>query len=156
MGSLEEILGEFFPKRVDIGTFVERGGRKETDHSVRRWTSAGYSGPVVVLVSRESASCAEIFAEVLRYYHRAAVIGSRTGGNVLGSDIEPLPGGGELQYSVLDYLAPDGHRLEGKGVAPDIEVQPTLGDLRLGVDRAIETGLKKLGGPSASQAVSSH
>ncbi len=144
MGSLEETLGEFFPRQVDIGTFVERGGRKETDRSMRRWGSSGYSGPVVVLISRESASCAEIFAQVLRHYDRAVLIGAKTGGNVLGSELEPLPGGGELQISVLDYHAPGGRRLEGVGVAPDEEVVATLGDLRTGADPAIERAVEKI------------
>lgn len=137
--ALEQSLGEFFPSAVNIGTFIERGGHQETDHSVRR--GAGYDGRLAVLVSQDSASCAEIFAEVMLHTRRAVILGQNTRGSVLGSDVLTLPDGGELQYSVFDYISPRGRRLEGVGVAPDEEVATTLQDLRSGRDRGVEAAL---------------
>jgi carboxyl-terminal processing protease len=55
-----------------------------------------------------------------------------------------LPDGGQLQLSREDYVAPSGHRLEGRGVEPDVVVTRSLDDLRNGRDRDLQEALRIL------------
>ncbi len=126
--ALAAILAEFFPRKIDIGHTRARGDRSADGHrSPRHLLAAHYRGPLAVLVSEGSASAAEIFASVVQQQHRGPILGLATPGKVLVSVNWPLPGGGELQLSVYDYVAPDGRRLEGRGVTPDVVVQSAPG-----------------------------
>jgi carboxyl-terminal processing protease len=143
--SLGIALGEFFASAVDCGTFITRSGRRSMKTS---WQlgSARYTGRVVVLVDGATGSAAEIFAAVLQDHGRATVIGRRTAGAVLASWFYRLPGGGELQLSREDYLAPKGRRIEGRGVQPDIVVERKLEDVRAGRDPDLDVALQVLRG----------
>jgi carboxyl-terminal processing protease len=141
--SLGIIIGEFFDRAVDAGTFISRNGARSAKNS---WQlgSANYAGKVVVLVGSASGSAAEIFAAVLQDHERATVVGRQTAGAVLASWFYRLPEGGELQLSREDYIAPKGRRIEGVGIEPDVVVSRTLNDLRAGRDRDLEVALEIL------------
>ena len=141
--SLGISIGEFFDHAVDCGTFITQSGSRSVKNS---WQigSARYRGKVAVLVDNASGSAAEIFAAVLQDHKRATVIGRRTAGAVLASWFYRLPGGGELQLSREDYIAPKGRRIEGAGVEPDIVIERTLADVRAGRDRDLEKALEVL------------
>jgi carboxyl-terminal processing protease len=142
--SLGITVGEFFDRAVDCGTFIRRGGARAIKNS---WQigSANYRGKVVILVDGATGSAAEIFSAVLQDHGRATVVGRRTAGAVLASWFYRLPGGGQLQLSREDYIAPKGRRIEAVGVEPDIVVTRTLADLRAGRDPDLETALRVLG-----------
>lgn len=144
--SLGIIIGEFFDRAVDCGTFISRSGARTVKDS---WQlgSANYAGKVVVLVDSSSGSAAEIFAAVLQDHGRATVVGRRTAGAVLASWFYRLPDGGELQLSREDYIAPKGRRIEGVGVEPDVVVPRSLSELRAGRDRDVEVALEILRKP---------
>jgi carboxyl-terminal processing protease len=150
--ALGRMLGEFFPQRVDMGTFVTRRGIDDRLYAWRWVGSARYRGPVAVLVSGSSASSAEIFSAVMQFHHRAKIFGEQTSGVVLASRFFPLPGNGRLQLSIDDYLAPDGRRLEGNGVTPDQVIAQTADDLRAGRDPVLEAGLKYVRATARAQA----
>ncbi|HVU32953.1 MAG TPA: S41 family peptidase [Opitutaceae bacterium] len=139
--SLGFAVGEFFDEPVNCGTFITRNGARSVENSAE-FGSAHYRGPVVVLVDASTASAAEIFTAVLKAYHRATIVGRKTAGAVLASWFYHLPDGGELQLSGEDYVAPNGHRIEGNGVVPDITVQRTLADVRAGRDPDLKTALR--------------
>lgn len=141
--SLGITVGEFFDRAVDCGTFVSRSGSRSVKNS---WQigSANYRGRVAILVDGATGSAAEIFSAVLQDHGRATVIGRRTAGAVLASWFHRLPGGGELQLSREDYLAPKGRRIEAKGVEPDIVVTRTLADVRAGRDPDLEKAIAVL------------
>jgi len=143
--SLGIIIGEFFDRAVNCGTFITRSGARSVKNS---WQlgSARYRGPLVVLVDGSTGSAAEIFSAVLQDHGRATIIGRKTAGAVLASWFYRLPDGGELQLSREDYIAPKGRRIEGEGVQPDIVVVRTLGDVRAGRDPDLEHALKVLRG----------
>ncbi|MBL9212581.1 MAG: hypothetical protein JNL92_19125 [Opitutaceae bacterium] len=143
--SLGISIGEFFDRPVDCGTFITRSGARQVKNS---WQlgSAEYRGRVVVLVDGGTGSAAEIFAAVLQDHGRATVVGRRTAGAVLASRFHGLPGGGELQLSREDYVAPKGRRIEGAGVEPDVTVRRRLADLRAGRDADLDAALRVLRG----------
>jgi carboxyl-terminal processing protease len=143
--SLGISIGEFFDRGVDCGTFVTRSGSRKAKTSWQ-FGSANYRGNVAVIVDGGTGSAAEIFAAVLQDHGRATVVGRRTAGAVLASQFFSLPGGGELQLSREDYLAPKGRRIEGAGLEPDIAVARTLDDVRRGRDPDVAAALAVLRG----------
>ena len=98
-----------------------------------------YAKPLVLLTNENSASASEIFSSTLQDLGRAAVIGQRTCGCLLGYlGYADLPGGGQLAYSEIGFVSPKGKRIEGEGVAPDIEIKLTREDILLNRDRTLE------------------
>ena len=98
-----------------------------------------YRGPVVVLLNAMSGSASELFGATLQASGRAVVMGEPSCGCLLGFlGYARIPGGGELAYSEVGFLMPNGQRIEGEGVVPDHHVPVTLADLRVSRDRALE------------------
>jgi len=101
-----------------------------------------YLGPLVILTGGLTHSSAEDFAIELRAAGRATLVGQRTAGGAGNTLESTLPGGGTLQVATFTALTPDGEDYVGKGIAPDVVVQPTPEDLAAGRDpvlaRAVE------------------
>ena len=94
---------------------------------------------MAVLVDAGSASASELFAGLLQSHGRATVVGETTCGCLLAFlGYAAVPGGGQLAYSEVGFVFPDGSRIEGKGVAPNVPVPVRAADLQLGRDRALE------------------
>jgi carboxyl-terminal processing protease len=99
-----------------------------------------YTKPLVILTNENSASASEIFAGALQDLGRATVIGQRTCGCLLGYlGYADLPGGGQLAYSEIGFISSKGKRVEGVGLTPDLEIQPTRDDILFNRDRILET-----------------
>jgi carboxyl-terminal processing protease len=146
MFSLGITVGEFFSRPVSWGTLISRNGKSD-EHDSWQFGSARYAGRVAVLVGEHTGSCAEILARVLQFHHRGTVIGRPTAGAVVGSVFYRLPHGGRLQLAVYDYHDPDGQRLEGVGVKPDVAVEYTfdsVAGLRANRDLDLEAALEAL------------
>ncbi len=108
-------------------------GTEETVHPDR---PPLFSGPIVVVVNRRTASAAELLAATLKDFQRAVVVGEQTYGKGLEQKIFPLSpatqkilgGRSQLILSTTSILRPLGERLQD-GVTPDIEVGSPLSRL---------------------------
>jgi len=130
-------------KRRRIGTV---GGRDIALPLIVHRRAQTYEGPLVVLVDGLSGSAAELLASGLQDLGRACIVGSRTGGAVLGARMDKLPNGDGFMYPVWNYVsATRGRAVEGVGVVPDIGAVPTREALLLGRDPALESALVWLG-----------
>ncbi len=78
--------------------------------------------PLVVLVNGGSASASEIVAGALQSYKRATIVGVRTFGKGTVQVVLPLTDGAAMKLTTAYYYTPDGRRIQGSGVAPDIAV----------------------------------
>ena len=78
--------------------------------------------PLVVLVDSGTASAAEIVAAALQDRNRAVIVGERTFGKAAVQDLTELSDGSALELTTGYYLTPNGKRLEGQGIEPDIVV----------------------------------
>jgi carboxyl-terminal processing protease len=99
-----------------------------------------YSGPMIVLTSRQSASASEIFAAALQDYGRAVIVGDKqTFGKGTVQTILPIgrftsllgsrsDDDGELKLTIQKFYRVAGGSTQLHGVASDI-VLPTLTDL---------------------------
>ncbi len=141
---LESIAGLFLPRGTPLGTFFKSGLPARALHSRRPFLTPGYRRPIIVLVSRSTASAAEIFTRVMQNERRCAVLGQPTAGEVLNGYLGDLPDGGRLSVSIRDYETPDGRRLEGVGVAPNAPINYQLDELRAGRDSGVEAALRLL------------
>jgi carboxyl-terminal processing protease len=135
------IAGYFLPRGADLGRSVEQRKtiRRSTPPSPTR-----YEGPMVVLIGPRTASAAEVTAAVLRFHRRASLVGGETAGAALTARSYKLPDGGLIDVAIADYFTPDGRRLEGVGVKPDLPVVQTLDAIRAGRDLPLEAAEKAL------------
>ena len=78
--------------------------------------------PLVVLIDRGTASAAEIVAAALQDRNRAVIVGERTFGKAAVQDLTELSNGAAIELTIGYYLTPNGKRLEGQGLDPDIMV----------------------------------
>jgi carboxyl-terminal processing protease len=125
-GLLEEavnVASIFIPD----GTIVSTDGRNQP----RQLYSAKGGAistkiPMVVLVDSGTASAAEIVSGALQDRHRAKVVGTHTYGKGVFQEIEPLPNGGALDFTVGEYFTPNGHNLGGGGVRKGAGIKPDI------------------------------
>jgi hypothetical protein len=81
---------------------------------------------MVVLVNGGSASASEIVAGALMDWRRAVILGEKTFGKGSVQSIIPLSDGSALRLTTAKYLTPNGHSINGVGIAPDIEVKMSM------------------------------
>jgi carboxyl-terminal processing protease len=81
------------------------------------------SVPLVVLVNRNSASASEIVAGALQDHKRATILGTQTYGKGSIQQIIPFDDGSGLKITTSYYYTPAGHKVNGKGITPDVVVE---------------------------------
>lgn len=112
------------------------------DEVIKGVGDRAYTKPVVVLTNESSASASEIFSSMMKESKRATLIGQRTCGCLLGYfGLADVPGGAQMAYSEIGFVTKSGGRVEGDGVAPDIEVKMTRDDYILNRDRVLESAV---------------
>lgn len=113
------------------GLFIKKGpvvATKSSDEKVDilsdRDDEIYYSGPLLVLTSRLSASASEILAGALKDYRRAMVVGSdHTFGKGTVQVVTDLPSGmGAMKVSTGMFFIPGGYSTQHRGVLSDIEL----------------------------------
>lgn len=142
--TLQYLLGGLFSSEIKIADKLNRTGMKP-------FTTKGdyrnsFSGKVVVLVDSESASASELFARTIQIQKRGTVLGDRTAGATMESElyfhktgINPVFYYG-ASVTEANLILPDGKTLEHVGVTPDEIVLPTAEDLANGRDPVMSSG----------------
>ena len=150
--TLTAIAGLLHDKATDLGTLETANGRLKLAVLPRTVAEDGsrlrtLHGPVAILLDGGSASCSEIFAAGLQASGRARVFGETSAGMALPAMTARLPSGDWLYFPTADLRAPDGRRIEGQGVAPDVPARAGVADLLVGRDPALEAAFDWLSGP---------
>jgi carboxyl-terminal processing protease len=88
-----------------------------------------YSGPLVVLINRFSASASEIFAGAIQDYHRGVIVGESTYGKGtvqqmidLNRYIRESQKVGSLKITLQKFYRANGSSTQHRGVVPDIKL----------------------------------
>lgn len=119
--SCEEIADALLGKAT-IVTTVDNKGKKDASTS----DEAQYKEPLVVLANGGSASASEILLGALRDNKRAKSVGEKTFGKGIVQQIYPLGENGKdggFKLTMAEYLTPNGEKIHGKGITPDIVVK---------------------------------
>lgn len=103
------------------------------------------SMPIIVLVSRGSASSSEIVTGALQYHERAIVIGEKTFGKGSVQTVIPLtsPPGSALRLTTALYYTPADVTIDQVGILPDLEIEMDLNtqnSMRIQMSDSIEAG----------------
>jgi len=137
------------------GLFIDKGPVVQVRSADGRITpeddqNAGmaWSGPLAVLVNRNSASASEIFAAAIQDYGRGLIIGEPTYGkgtvqNLL--DLDQMHGNekptyGELKMTIAQFFRVNGGSTQLRGVTPDINF-PVTGDFDQNGEQALDNAL---------------
>jgi len=86
-----------------------------------------YSGPLIVLVNRLSASASEIFAGAVQDYGRGIIMGQRTFGKGTVQTLISL-GSGQLKTTMAKFYRISGESTQDRGITPDL-FYPCLYDI---------------------------
>ena len=133
--------GGSLTEAIDLtGLFIKDGPVVQIRNSVNRVEigldddkGIAYSGPLVVLTNRFSASASEIFAGAIQDYHRGLIAGESTYGKgtvqtVIDLDrfIKDSDKVGELKLTFQKFYRVTGSSTQHKGVTPDILLPSAL------------------------------
>ncbi len=133
--------GGSLTEAIDLtGLFIKEGPVVQVRNSVNRVEigldddkGIAYSGPLVVLTNRFSASASEIFAGAIQDYHRGVIAGESTYGKgtvqtVIDLDrfIKDSDKVGELKLTFQKFYRVTGSSTQHKGVTPDIQLPSAL------------------------------
>jgi carboxyl-terminal processing protease len=136
--------GGSLTEAIDLtGLFIKEGPVVQVKNSADR-VEVGvdddrqvvYSGPLVVLTNRLSASASEIFAGAIQDYHRGIIVGESTYGKgtvqtVIDldryiTDTDKAEKVGELKLTFQKFYRVTGSSTQHKGVTPDIQLPSAL------------------------------
>jgi carboxyl-terminal processing protease len=114
--------GGVLDQSVDVAdVFLEKGlkivyTRGRTSSSAQDYLAPGdgfhFNQPLVVLVSRGSASASEIVAGAIQDHDRGLIVGQRTWGKGLVQSVYTLPYGAGLALTTAKYYTPSGRWIQ--------------------------------------------
>jgi carboxyl-terminal processing protease len=140
------VAGHFVDETISLGTMKGRRDQLELVAQPRRVARDGtavepFRGPLAILIDEGSASTSELFAAGLRDHDRARLFGSSSAGAALPAVMDRLPNGDVFMHAAMDYIRPNGERVEGRPIVPDVTTTLRRADLRAGRDAALEAAL---------------
>ena len=142
-GNLEivcEMLDLILPKGLIVYTEGKNGERKEYLSDSKEQIKM----PITVLINGQSASASEIFAAAVRDYERGEIVGTKSYGKGVVQNLYNLRDGTCVKLTTAEYFTPKGRRIDGKGVAPDVEVEYQYDESRPEADNQLEKAVEIL------------
>ncbi|MGH7505584.1 MAG: S41 family peptidase [Longimicrobiales bacterium] len=155
-GMVMGVAGHFFDEVTPLGILRSRGTELKLVANPRLVNRAGqrvepFAGRVAILTDAASVSTSEIFAAGMQSNRRARIFGDTTAGQALPAVAVRLPNGDVLMHVIADLTGPDGRRIEGSGVAPDVMVPLTRAGLLAGHDAPLEAAIRWIAGRPAAR-----
>ncbi|UQS83707.1 S41 family peptidase [Bombilactobacillus thymidiniphilus] len=119
-----EAASMFLPNGRNIMTLASRA-----DGNITYKASSKYLNnykvklPTVVLVDKETASAAEIFAAALQQSGHLTVVGENTFGKGVAQTMTPLNDTSEMKITTAKWLTPNHDWINKKGLSPNVKVK---------------------------------
>jgi len=131
LNSVVEVLSMFVPKDKVLTTIAYNDESKNQVIKSKATFKNKPNRDIVILANEESASAAELFAGAMQNLRIATVVGQTTLGkgsmqsfmNLLSTKDFAL---GDIKFSVAEFTLPDGGRINGIGIKPDVRVKNTM------------------------------
>ena len=115
------------------------------DRSIRLMTEGlgpkPFHGRIVMLVNEHTLSAGEMVGAFAAENGLARIVGTRTGGQVLGGGNFSVGHGFVLRFPAAGWYTWRGAVVEGKGVEPDVDVPLSPEGLRHGRDNQLEAAI---------------
>jgi carboxyl-terminal processing protease len=105
-----------------------------------------YRGRILVLTDFACTSACEDFVMPLKYSGRGTIVGERTRGSSGQPFLYDFGNGMSIRISSRRMYFPDGSKFEGVGIAPNVEVRPSIADRRDGKDVVLERAVRLASG----------
>jgi carboxyl-terminal processing protease len=146
-GMVMSTSGSFFGERAELGKLQSRAGELNFVAMPRGVDADGqlrdaFEGRLAILVDQMSMSTSEIFAAGLKSTGRARLFGQTTPGYALPAMTLRLPTGDVLYHVVSNLTDPEGVRIEGLGVEPDVEMPLRRDALLAGDDEVMDAAVR--------------
>ena len=140
-------ISDFF---LDNGEIVSTKSRKSSENR-KYFAKKGdiiNGETLVVLINYGSASASEIVAGALKDHKRAILIGKNSYGKGSVQSIMPLKNKGAIRLTISKYYLPSGKSISGTGITPDIEIEESSDEFRIGTetDNQLDFAIKLLNG----------
>ncbi|WP_225429980.1 S41 family peptidase [Deinococcus detaillensis] len=98
------------------------GKGKTTVYDTAKAQPTDYTGQLVLLINKNSASASEIVAGALQDTKRATIVGETSFGKGVAQTPVQLVNGAEVRIVANEWLTPNGRQIQKKGITPDIKV----------------------------------
>lgn len=112
-------VAELMVPKGPIVSVTERSGKSVTEYSNLQKTKY----PIAVLVNQGTASAAEIVAGALQDTRSGKLFGAKTFGKGSVQSVSALDKQTGLKLTVAHYQTPNGRKINGVGLEPDVSVE---------------------------------
>ena len=133
-----------------INLFIEKGNiiyqlkTKDKIEKIEDDTKEHRNYKMVVLTDSASASASELFVGAMKETYHATIVGTKTFGKGKVQKVHTLSNGAMVKYTHQEWLTPEGNYIDGKGIAPDVEIKYEYNEAHDNqLDKAIEVILEK-------------
>ena len=124
-----------FLKTESAGYFEQKGGEKDVLSCPDSAPLAGL--PVIVWVNQATMGPAEILAGVLKNQKKAKIVGTATPGLAAKQSLFHLANGDALLLSTGVFCYDSGEKLWGKGIDPDVKLDPGKTDTKAYTEKTL-------------------
>ena len=119
-GGLLNVAVDVASQFLSEGTIVSYSRKNDSEIVLESKNKNPDSAPMTVLISRATASAAEVIAGALQDRNRAVIIGEKSYGKGTVQEIIDLVDGSKLEITIGKYRTPNGRVIEQVGIAPDL------------------------------------
>jgi C-terminal processing protease CtpA/Prc len=103
-----------------------------------------WHGHIAILVNEHTVSAGEMVAAFASENHLATIVGTETAGRLIPGSGFKVGQGYMLIMPKAQYITWQGHRFEGAGIKPDLEVPWSPDSFAAGIDNQLDAAVKFL------------